>query len=171
MKKSSRAFTAIEILITLVIVGIIATLGIMGFRETIQNNRAVTINNEFIASLAYARSEAIQRASPVSVCAAANNNLQACGSNNDWTNGWIIFLDPNGTGAITNNANRLKVHEALESGTQFNSASAVITYNSAGFVTTGTSIFNIAATNCTGNNGRRLTITNTGRTDIVETPC
>jgi len=171
MKRLPRGFTVLEILMTFVIIGILATLGIVGFREIVQNNRAVTLSNSFIASLAYARSEAIQRASPVTVCAAANNNLLACGNNGDWTNGWIVFLDPNGDGTIANNTDRLKVHEALEPGTQFNAPVSRITYNSAGFLTTNASVFNIAAANCTGNNARQITVTTTGRTDIVQTSC
>ena len=171
MFKLFRAFTIVEILIALIIAGILVVIGITGFREVMQNNKAVTISNELIASLAYARSEAIQQASSVSICAAANSNLLACGSNNDWTNGWIIFLDPNNTGVLTNVANRLKVHEALEQGTQITSNAARVTYNSAGFIISGAGVMNIIATGCTGNNGRQLTLTSTGRTDIVQTAC
>jgi Tfp pilus assembly protein FimT len=105
------------------------------------------------------------------MCAAANNNLLACGSNNDWANGWIIFTDPNNTGTVPNTANRLKVHDSLDTGSQITTTSARVTYNAAGYAISGAGVFNLTATGCLGNNGRQLTITNYGRTDIVNTGC
>lgn len=166
-----KAFTIFEIVITLIIVGILAVIGMTGFREIVQNSRAVTLSNEFIASLAFARSEAIKRASSVTICPAANANALACGNNSNWTNGWIIFLDNNNSGTISNRASRLKVQDALETGTQITTTIARITYNSAGFTTTGTGIVNLTAPGCTGTNGRQITISNSGRTDIVEIGC
>tara|TARA_Y100000815_G_C13298289_1_gene483582 strand:+ start:884 stop:1399 length:516 start_codon:yes stop_codon:yes gene_type:complete len=169
--KYLRAFTSIEILITLIIVGILTTVGIIGFREVIQNNKAVTTSNALVASFAYARSEAIQQASLVSICPAANSNLLSCASNGNWANGWIIFLDPTNTGTISDTDNILKVHQALELGTQVNSNLTRFTFNASGFLISGVDTVNISASGCTGNNGRQLTLTSTGRTDIVQSAC
>jgi len=166
-----KGFTIFEIFITLIIVGILAVISITGFREIIQNNRAVTLSNEFIASLAFARSEAIKRASTVTVCPATNANALSCGNNGDWSNGWIIFVDTSNSGTIANSSNRLKVHDALQTGTLVTTTISRITYNSAGFATSGTGAVNLTAPGCTGTNGRQVTISSSGRTDVVEIGC
>lgn len=39
-----------------------------------------------------ARSEAVKRNQPVSVCS-ANSALNACGNTTDWTDGWLLAID------------------------------------------------------------------------------
>jgi type IV fimbrial biogenesis protein FimT len=171
MRKNTFGFTLFEIVISFVILSILSLLGIMGFRDLVQNNKAVTMSNAFIGTLAFARSEAIKRGSTVSVCPAANPNFQACGDNTQWTNGWIVYVDLSNNGTIASPADRLRLQSALPAGSIFTTNINRITYNSAGFVTNGTGIFNLSAQDCLGNNGRQITINNTGRTDVVETNC
>ena len=153
------------------IVGILALIGITGFREIVQNSRAVTLSNEFISAVAFARSEAIKRSTNVSVCPAANANGLACGNSGNWSNGWIVFVDSDNDGTINNTTDRLKVHDPLENGTQVTTTIARITYNSAGFASSGTGAINLTAPGCTGTNGRQVTINSSGRTDVVEIGC
>jgi len=47
-----------------------------------------------VAALAYARSEAVKRGRPVTVCASSNGS--DCNSS-QWEKGWIVFTDDTGT--------------------------------------------------------------------------
>ncbi|PPD29977.1 MAG: hypothetical protein CTY19_16550 [Methylomonas sp.] len=81
--KLQLAITVIELLITLSIFMILLSIAIPNFSAGIVRNRLTSIANELVASLNYARSEAIRRGQHVAV--------RKTGAN--WENGWQIFVD------------------------------------------------------------------------------
>jgi len=164
-------FTLIELMVTLVVGAILLMIAVPSYWTFVQNNRAAALANSFVAAFHYARSESVKRGEPVSICASANATQTACGNAGNWGNGWLIFTDPNGDGAIASTNDRLKVHEALATGASITTAIAVVTYAGAGFVTAGSGAFALAATDCTGDNGRTVTIFATGRVSTVQTSC
>lgn len=91
--KSAHGFTLIELMITLALAAIILTLGVPSFTETIRTNRVATQVNELVTALNLARSEAIKRATAVTVCASADQ--ATCSGSNDWRTGWIVVTDDN----------------------------------------------------------------------------
>lgn len=163
--------TLIELMLALVIGAILLMIALPSYWTFVQNNRAAALANNFITSLHYARSESIKRGEPVSICASSDATQTACGTAGDWGNGWLIFTDPNGDGAIVSTNDRLKVHGTLATGASVTTAISVVTYASAGFLTAGAGTFALAATDCTGNNGRTVTISATGRVSTVKTSC
>ncbi len=63
------------------------------FDGAMRSSRMTGHYNSLSASLTFARSEAIKRASNVSVCAMATE--ESCGT--DWTKGWLVFNDEGAT--------------------------------------------------------------------------
>ena len=84
-------FTLIELIITLSILTILVTLAVPSFQNLIASSRISTTTNDFHASLAYARSEAIRRGQRVTVCVSTDGVQCALGGN--WEQGWISFID------------------------------------------------------------------------------
>lgn len=115
-----HGFTLIELVITLALAAIILTFAVPNMRSFIQSNRFATQANDFIADLNYARSEAIRRRTPVSVCKSANptSATPVCDGNatNGWQEGRVIFVDANGNGAIDAGDTSLRVREPLSGG-------------------------------------------------------
>ncbi len=164
-----KGLTLIEIFMTLVILGILVSIAVPSYNALIQGYKARTLSTEFISSLALARSEAVRQNTNVAMCAAADANLNTCGT--DWTHGWIVFVDNDGNGDIANNADKIKVHSALEQGTTVTAASSNIVYNSRGFVKSGAGDYILNASDCAGNDGRNINIANTGRVSITSVAC
>jgi len=90
---TQKGFTLLELLITVVIAGILLTVGIPALTSSVERNRVVAEMRETNNNLAYARSEAVSSNTYVTVCARASND--ACGTN--WNNGLLVFND-NSTG-------------------------------------------------------------------------
>lgn len=92
-----RGFTLIELLVTITVLAILLGIGVPGMREFVLNNRQISAVNEMVASLQYARTEAIARNGTVSVCPSADG---ASCSGSAWDTGWIVFDDEDGDGAV-----------------------------------------------------------------------
>ena len=75
-----RAFTLIELMVTIAIFVIVVSFAIPSFTSMIQNNYSLSISHDLISSLKFARSEAIKRNSPVSLCATSDSNYTSCGN-------------------------------------------------------------------------------------------
>lgn len=105
-----RGFTLIELLVTITVMAIILGVGVPGLRDFVLNNRQVSAVNEMVASLQYARTEAITRNRRVSMCPSSDGN--AC-SGSDWAVGWIVFDDLDGDGAKDGGEDVLRQVEAL----------------------------------------------------------
>lgn len=92
--KRYAGFTLIELMITLVIVGILAGIGVPALKTFIQGNTLIASTNELISALNIARSEAIKLDSRVSICESSNGST--CTTTGKWQNGWIVFVDADG---------------------------------------------------------------------------
>lgn len=172
---STAAFTLMEMMITIAIAAILFSAALPSIQSIIQNNRIQSYSSNLQSALAFARSEATKRSTPVSVCPAGDANLNSCGT--DWTLGWIIFTNPDQNTVYANSATEilLKTESALSTTTTITTApsTSVLTYTSQGFANTATQNVQITikATGCTGSAGRIISINPTGRTTIANTSC
>jgi type IV fimbrial biogenesis protein FimT len=117
MKKYS-GFTLIELMITLVVVGILLMVGVPSLKTFMQSNQLVAASNELWSSLHLARSEAFKLDTRVSICDSSDG--KTCALKGDWSKGWIVFVDANGdlagTGAPCTAPSTdclLRVHEGI----------------------------------------------------------
>ena len=80
-------FTLIELLVTIAMIAIVTAIGVPAFKDTIRNNVLTAGMNDFIATLNFARSEAVKRG--VSVTARKTSTSTSVG----WESGWEVFTD------------------------------------------------------------------------------
>ena len=63
----------------------------------IENSRMSAGVNEFVAAVQLARSEAVKRRLPVTLCRSSDSTsaTPSCGTGAAWQDGWIVFVDDN----------------------------------------------------------------------------
>jgi type IV fimbrial biogenesis protein FimT len=83
----------------------------------LRDNAIVALTNELVADLQFARSEAIKRNQPVSVCR-ANASFNGCGADANWENGWIVFEETagNANGAVDAGEDIIRRHNGTSVG-------------------------------------------------------
>lgn len=80
MKKYNSGFSLLELMITLAIAAIIVTASAPGITKSVVKNRIAAQSNDFVAAMAYARSEALGRGRSVSLVAV----------NGNWASGFLV---------------------------------------------------------------------------------
>jgi len=89
MYSTQKGFTLIELMVTLAVLAVVASVAVPSFSTMINNNRSVTLAEDMAGALNYARSEAVKRSTNVTLCASADGS--AC--DGTWTDHWIVFVD------------------------------------------------------------------------------
>ena len=157
--KNTAGFTLVELMITLVISVIILSIGIPSFNTAIRNNHIAAMSNQVISALRLTRSEAIKRTQTVTLCASTNGT--SCAGSTNWQTGWIILDADN---------NVLRSWGPLSGNTTLTGSASQIQYLPTGFVATAET-FQLRADGCTGNEGRDIAISVTGRPSMTKVSC
>lgn len=92
-KRTQNGFTLYELLITILIVGIVLTIGIPNLRDFTRNSRISGTTNDLHGSFLLARSEAARAKENVTICASINSMDDDAGCGGTFEDGWIIFVD------------------------------------------------------------------------------
>jgi type IV fimbrial biogenesis protein FimT len=84
--------TLVELLTTLAIAAVLATIAAPSFRALQLDGRRTAVVNGFLHALFLARAEAIKRAQIVTLCRSGDG--QRCDYRGaDWSAGWIVFVN------------------------------------------------------------------------------
>jgi type IV fimbrial biogenesis protein FimT len=122
MHKLARGFTIVELMITVVVVGILASVAAPAFTSMVTSTRMSGQMNAMIGALNVARSEAQKRGQTVTVCAGTSTT---CGD--DWSAGYVVVLE-------SSTKKLLAVNPAQSHGdTLSNSSSDLLQFNAAGY--------------------------------------
>jgi type IV fimbrial biogenesis protein FimT len=102
-------FSLYDLIITSAVVGVLG-VGAVSMAELLQATRTTNIVNQLMGNLSLARSEAIKRATPITICPGTTSG--ECQAIRDWKNGWVMFSDPNGNGVLGPNESILRIEQA-----------------------------------------------------------
>ena len=95
VKKLTRGFTIIELMVTIAVLAVALAIAVPSYTNMLINNRMASKTNEFVASLHYARSEAVKRGANVRTCASTDG--VTCATTGDWDQGWIVLVEATST--------------------------------------------------------------------------
>lgn len=88
-----RGFTLYELLVTLLVIGIVLTIGIPNLGDFTRNGRITGTANDLHSSFVVARSEAARAKTNVTICASAEPMGAANCDGASFEEGWIVFVD------------------------------------------------------------------------------
>lgn len=93
-RKPARGLTLVELMLVVALLGILTVVAVPGFQSLQQRTQMRTEATRLLAALNLARSEAVRRNLPVSLCPSnyAVSGALACGG--DYSGGWIVFSNP-----------------------------------------------------------------------------
>lgn len=131
-QRKQRGMTMVEMMMTVLIAAILATIAVPSFKTLLQNNRAQADSGLLARSLNYARSEAIRRSSDIRVTALSNST--------DWSQGWRVWVDTDKDGSY-DSGEELQHQNALSSGAALTGSVSDVVFQSSGFSNDGTLVF------------------------------
>lgn len=167
----------IELMITVVVASIVLGIALPSFQQQISNNRSAALGEDFASAINFVRSEAVKRATRVSLCA-SSDGLTCVGA---WTDGFIAFVD-----TVTTDKAAAPIVGTVLRTWEKQDANALITVDSNGDPVTFiryTSLGTLAQVkpnpytiktelhNCSGNAARKISIGLSGLVGIERTNC
>jgi type IV fimbrial biogenesis protein FimT len=121
MKGTRQAgFTLVEMMFTIILLAVLLGIGVPNFIDFVRNSRMAAAANDIIADYNFARSEAVKRRVPVTLCRSTDG--EQCAAAGDFT-GWIVFVDDanrlvstseDGNGVVDAGETVLRRHEVAE---------------------------------------------------------
>ena len=147
--ENQEGFTLIEIIVTMVILGIVLTIAGLNFKGLLWSNQVKVAVNDFVTTLGFARSEAVTRGQVVAVCRSINATaanvpgtpVPSCSTaaGAGWETGYIVFADADADGVRDANEELLRIVPGQRGGVTLTGGSAnvtnVIRYAGTGFLT------------------------------------
>lgn len=126
--------TLVELMVTLAVAIILVAVGMPLYNSVAANSRATTQANTFLTAFKLTRSEAVRRGTEVSVCAIANPtaNPLVCGTNSDWDNGLLVFVDGGTVGSVDGTDVRIKAFPLTVAGAIVTTTGAFVRYGAQG---------------------------------------
>jgi len=95
MKRRTRGFTLMELMVTVALAAVVFGLGVPAFREFGKNGRLTGAANEMLVTVMAARNEAVRRQVRTSFCPSETPDADLAICDIDATQGYIAFIDTN----------------------------------------------------------------------------
>jgi type IV fimbrial biogenesis protein FimT len=171
MRNTQHGFTLIELLTAIAIVAILAGIATPTLRQYAANSRTTAATNSLVSALATARSEALRRSVPVTVCSSTDS--QSCAASTTWSTGWIAFTDASGTsGQLDGTDVLLQAWPAPGGNMSVTSTNNTLQYNARGMANLAAAItFNIWVPGCRGSNQTQIAVTVAGSPQNTHIAC
>jgi type IV fimbrial biogenesis protein FimT len=160
--KNQRGLSLVELVGTISIIAVINALAAPTLSESIRRNQLQSQADRVLTTLNLARSEAVKRNVPVSVCRSSNGST-CTGS---WEDGWIVFSNADGDDSVDAGVDEvIRVYDAMTDGHSLAGTlgTGALTYFSDGSYGSGSDTIRVCAASGQLAEGYTLTINRVGR--------
>ncbi len=96
-QRMNRGFTAIELLVTIAIVAILAAIAAPNFQPMFERYRLQRAIGEWENAIFFARTEALKRGGNVYIRKTPSGDGCTAGTTDDWSCGWTVVYSPTGS--------------------------------------------------------------------------
>lgn len=161
LKADNGGFTLIEMMIVIVIVAAVILLVPPGMAQLSLSTNLKSYSHEMLSSVYLARSEAIKRNTPVTLCVSTDG--ATCAGAGDWEQGWIVLA---ADGSV------IKTNQAITPGFRMTSdasapASHTMVFQPSGVASTSANITVCRKLPEVGNQERQVRVTATGKARLT----
>jgi len=161
--RGSSGFTLIEMMIVLVIVAIVMVLVPPGMQQLSLSTNLKSYSHEMLSSVYLARSEAIKRNAPVTLCVSTDG--ATCADSGDWEDGWIV---------VAADGTVIKSQQPIMTGYRMTGSAAApgshtMVFQPSGAASTSSNITLCRQAPAVGNQERVVRVTATGRARLTTT--
>ena len=168
MKTKHRGFTLLELMVTVAIVGIIATIALWNSSDMLEENRGENFLLELKRNISFARSQAASTDEIVIICPVPYADVKSSADNFKCTTEWasdnvvVTFVDGNNNGQYDSGDSLIRVMEKTNPNDKVTfSGGSQIRFNTSGRITTSPGNF-VFSPNGNQDNSKALTLSKSG---------
>lgn len=161
LMRVEHGFTLMELMIAVAVLAIAAAMAAPSFTSLIKETHTRAQARALVESLELARSAAVTKRNPVSVCA-STNGVGCADDAAAWSSGWVVRNTVDG--AI------LHVGTALSGGSTLASAADTLTFNSFGELPASVTL-TLTPSGCHGTDARLIDVVTTGLVNVQKAAC
>lgn len=114
-----RGFTLVELLVTVAVAGVLLALAAPALRDFVTSRAVVSQASDLVATLRFARGEAMKRTNAVSVCRLDTANAQSCSVAAGPWQYWMVFVERGNRGVYVDGEVKLRVENAAPSAIRY----------------------------------------------------
>jgi type IV fimbrial biogenesis protein FimT len=165
-------FTLVELLVTIVVMTVLIGFVVPSFHKLLLSNRLAAAANEMLGAMRYARSEAVIAKQRITLCKSSDG--MQCTQDGGYDQGWIIFQDEGVLASVDGSDRLLRVFHATDDISILgnSSVSHYVSYMPSGEARLVSGGFQAGTIHiCSGDSGRNLILSGTGRTRIEQAEC
>ena len=165
--------TLVELGVVLGICAILFAIAAPGYAYLVRINRLAAATNDLVSSLQLARSEAVKRATRVTVCKSSNpmDASPTCNAAAAWEDGRVVFVDGGTRGTIDGTDKILHVHGPADIAYATSNYSTYISYLSHGVSQGPSGLANGSFSLCHEGELRKIILNTTGRIRLERGAC